>query len=232
MGWRRLASTCLTAGIAGVVLLQPKTASALQLEIAARSGTSFSAGKVYDGLEDGGDSLKMTDFVRYQFPFRLDLGLRIVPEWSIGPYLEFDPSALGGDAKDACGAFDAKCGAFGFRLGLQTHVHFRPRELVDPWIGAGIGLESVASGFKAGSTEITTAYAGAEYPFQGGIDFRLIKKHLYLGPYLGFTVGSYGKVAERVCESGDCPERDPESIQNRATHYWTTFGAKLTVLVF
>jgi len=49
-----------------------------------------------------------------------------------------------GLAKTYCDAHDADCAANGMHVGVEAQYHVLPAAAVDPWLGDGLGLETLA----------------------------------------------------------------------------------------
>jgi hypothetical protein len=219
------------AGVTAVAFAACPAAAAVQLELGARVGYSVPFGSTYTAIQSGGVSLKLKDTVAGQVPMRLDLGVRILNYIGVGIYGQIDPSRVGGITQSVCDVLDATCAAFGFRGGVQAMVHILPKKEIDPWGGVGAGFELLGTSVKDGSNKTSYGYAGYEFPFQAGVDFK-VKKWFYLGPYMSYTLGKFRSYAEEICKGNTCTKNDDKSIAETALHSWFTLGVRVGFLVF
>lgn len=220
----------LSAVVLGVGLMA-ESAQAQRLEAAARLGYQLPTGKLAEVPPEStsADAFDINDSVTGQIPIGLELGARIVPMLALGAYVDFAPGILSSELSDDCEALDHDCVAVGFHIGVMIHLHFRPEASVDPWFGAGVGGEGLALGEDDGINQLIASFGGVEFPLRAGLDFKLAKR-FSLGPYVGYTFGTFSSAALR-CEGPGCEFSEiEEDIEETAAHGWFGFGAKLTIL--
>jgi hypothetical protein len=203
----------------------------VEFDVGARLGYAVPMGKVAekDSL-DPVSSEKLSDWVKGQVPLALELNVRVIPMLALGGYAELAPAIIGSEVSDGCDASSRDCFMLAFHLGLMAHFHVLPHQPIDPWVGLGIGLETLGVSAKDSDQTQTTTLGGFEVPLRIGVDFKLSEK-FYLGPYVGYSFGTFGGFSRR-CEGDACPSDQNIDIENTASHGWFGFGAKLTVLAF
>jgi len=182
----------------------------------ANTGFQMAMRTVYSlALGKAQESLKMSDFASGQVPFFLELGGKPMPYLFLGGYLGFGFGGPAGLFKDACGG---SCSAASFRIGIEAQAHFLPGALANPWVGYGIGIESLVVGR---SSDESVGYGGFEFARLGaGVDFRL-SKVFGVGPFVELAMGNYSTIAIGS-DDGD--------VTNTALHEWLTFGARFVIL--
>jgi hypothetical protein len=117
------------------------------------------------------------------------------------------------------------CLALSFRIGVQVQYHILPHEDLNPWVGYGIGLESLGIAVAKGDEDGSVTYNGFEFArFMAGVDFR-ISRTVGLGPFADFSIGQYSRY--RV----DAPVLDDDegSIDEKKLHEWLTIGARFVL---
>lgn len=176
-------------------------------------GGDFAEGDVADG------STKMSDLVSGQVPLMVDIGAKVVPMLWVGGYFGFGFGGPAGRLDDLCSADGGSCFALGLRLGAEAQVHFIPAGEVNPWLGYGIGYESLSLSRSGGSgSDSTVTLSGWEYAhFMGGVDFRL-SRVVGLGPVVDFSLGQFDEISD---------EDVSLDIENTAMHTWITVGVRV-----
>jgi hypothetical protein len=209
-------------------LMTPVSRAKVQFDVGARIGYAIPGGRIADHpafLEDG-VSDKTDSFAVGAIPIGLEGGIRVVPMLSLGLFAEVAPGILSTRIKNNCDHSSIHCTITGLGLGVMAHVHFLPYQQVDPWLGVGAGfggLDLTVTNDAHAKGQLT--FTGYEFPFRAGVDFKLNDK-FYLGPYVSYTFGRYIGLD---CDATDCPS---SGIGRTASHSWTGFGAKLTVLAY
>jgi hypothetical protein len=187
--------------------------------------------------EDGSD---VSDAIAGLAAVELDIGALLENGLYLGVYGQYGFGVLGSEIADACDearrvqpGTDISCSASAIRGGVALEYHHgagKKRKPVDPWLGVGTGLEhvswQVAAQDAASAATLTQSATGFEY-ISGhlGVDFA-VADWFAMGPYLSFTVGSYGSV-DLSCE-GDCagvPDASSD-IANTSVHTWSFFGVR------
>jgi hypothetical protein len=206
---RKVSLSALVA-VSAVAALAPAVSQA-QLSIGARSGYMYGFGDV-GGFADLG-TIELADSARSQIPFQLDVGYRFGDMLTLGGYFSYGVAFVSGASKDACDFNDADCSAKGLRFGAQAFLNFLPKQRVDPWLGVGIGYESLS--VDGGGLETTAR--GVEGIVQSGIDFRPTP-WLTVGPYASFSLGRYSEL--EVEDVGEA------AFSDKGFHQWLTVGVR------
>lgn len=185
-------------------------------QMALRSGFALPLGKATGG--EGGD---MTDLTKGQVPVIVELGGKVVPNLFLGGYLGLSGGLAAGEADDLCDAGDYDCYVTGIRAGLQGHFQLNPHGTMNPWIGYGIGYESLRLTIS-GDEDGSVSRSGPEYArVMGGLDFRF-SRGFGFGPFVDVSIGKY------TSYTNDLPgeDKDEGDIPQTATHEWVTVGAR------
>ena len=204
-------------GIAGVAAAAaPPARTGFQMDI--RTGYSVPMGKLF-GDDKGGLALgsKLSDTASGQVPFIVDIGGKFIPELFLGGYFGLAFGGVGGATQRACDATSTSCAAVGVHLGIELQYQILPAGMVDPWIGYGLGIESLAvTGAAAGTTD-SIGYGGFEFArLMAGVDFR-VTRVFGVGPFVDLSMATY---------SSESLGSQSRSIDNTATHEWLTLGAR------
>jgi hypothetical protein len=194
----------------------PKAREGFQM--ALRTGVALPFG-------DADKSVSMSDISTAQVPLLIDLGGKLGRNVFLGAYVGF---AVGGASRgfleDMCDQGNVSCATVSVRLGAQVQYHFMPAEQVNPWLGYGIGVESLGLGAsRSGSPDRTVALGGFEFAhLMGGFDFRL-GKVFGIGPFVDYSLGQYGSATIKV---GDTSREF--DLGEKALHHWLTLGVRGT----
>jgi len=177
-------------------------------QMALRTGYAIPMG-------DASEDVELSDGVTGQVPLFIEIGGKISSNVFIGGYFGL---AFGGGKN--CDDADS-CVAVGVRLGPELQYHFTPAGSVNPWIGYGIGIESLAIAAETNGQETTTSLSGFEYArLSGGVDFRL-SRVFGIGPFVDFSIGEYTRF------EFDTPVFDADGdIEDGAAHQWLTLGVR------
>ncbi len=188
---------------------------ALRTGFAMPFGTAQKAG-------NGLPKTKMSDFVGGQVPFFIEIGGKPIKQLFIGGYFGLGVGPAGGDAADACDDQNVDCLGVSTRFGVEVQYHILPHEDLNPWVGYGIGFETASLAVKDGDEDGSLNYGGFEFArLSGGVDFR-ISRVFGLGPFVDFSMGTYGTYR------WDAPkfEDSDGDIAETALHEWLTVGAR------
>ncbi|HEY6097871.1 MAG TPA: hypothetical protein VIW03_00480 [Anaeromyxobacter sp.] len=189
--------------LAGLAALLPAAARADWL-LGARTGFALPLG-------ESDANASMSDLVKGQVPLQVEVAYRF-RQLTLGGYFSYGFGALGGPAKTLCEP-GKPCSSTSLRLGGELDWSFsRPLRRWEPWIGAGIGYESIT---LRRTTSLTVS--GSEFLIlQGGVDWRLGAAGS-IGPFASFSFGTYTNFDG---DAGSGP------IMDRRTHEWLTVGVR------
>jgi outer membrane protein len=193
-----------------------------------RLGLGVPLGKA--GEDVLGAQRDVSDLTPWRAPIWIDVGYRASEVTTVGVYVQV---GVGGNG-DACAG---ECDWSDIRVGAQGQWRLAPGASVDPWLGVGVGYESLSfrtlqvvdvfdpEGGNAGQASVRTSerLAGPELLLQGGVDFR-VEDWLSIGPYASATLGQYlsddFKCRPNV---GGCPE---SSLSGSGFHSWLGIGLR------
>lgn len=184
-----------------------------------RTGYSIPSGDVAKTIGTN-ESVKMSDWASGQVPLVVDIGAKVIPMLFVGGYFGFGFGGPAGQLETACNEDGGSCLAVGVRLGAEAQVHFIPAGDVNPWLGYGIGYESLSFSRSGGASSDNDSFtlSGWEYAhFMGGVDFRL-SRVVGLGPFVDYSLGQYGSASD-----GDVSV----DIPNTSLHSWLTLGVRV-----
>lgn len=161
---------------------------------------------------------KLSDLSSGQVPFVLDIGGKVIPELFIGGYFGLAFGGAGGLASEQCERSNVSCAGVGVSLGVEAQYHILPKNLVNPWVGYGLGFQSLAMGAKVNGHTETSSFSGFEFArFMAGADFRL--NHVFgVGPFVDLSMATYTKYQDEDEDSRDIPDT--------ALHEWLTLGVR------
>lgn len=191
-------------------------------EAGLRLGIGLPLGNVGKGAL--GEERKIGDLVTWRTPVWVDVAYRVSPVASYGLYGQIGVGGTG----DAC---VGKCDWSDLRVGAQGKWRFNPGAHVDPWLGLGVGLESLnfqtsegrldSEGFTF-QEQTTERLMGPELLLQGGLAL-LVDETLQLGPYVSASVGSYvGDHYRCGPDPAACPSGS--SLDGSGFHAWLGVG--------
>jgi len=181
-----------------------------------RTGYSIPMGKVQGGATalpagaQGGlnDGLNMSDVVSGQVPFILDIGAKVIPQLFVGGYLGLGFGGAAGALKESC----PSCNSVSIHFGVEAQYHILPEAFVNPWIGYGLGFESMAVGDSN-----SIGWGGFEFArFMAGADFR-INRVFGVGPFVDLSMATYSTFNDGS---------NSVSVTETGTHEWLTLGAR------
>jgi len=150
-----------------------------KLQLAARLGFSVPFGDIANAIAGA-------------MPFWIEFGYRLVPQFIVGVYGR-------GQVGFTTSSCVTSCSGYFLGGGAEVHYQFGPLGGFDPWIGAGIGYETVSFGGQSST--------GFElFNAQLGFDYRR-----GFGPFAGFSYDQYSS-----------------SGQSNTTAEWVTLGVRGT----
>jgi hypothetical protein len=194
-------------------------------QMALRTGYAVPMGYAR-GANPGSNAadLKMSDGFSGQVPLFIEIGGKIVPNLFLGGYLGFGFGGAAGEFDAICSGSGVSCVAVGVRFGAEVQYHILPGETANPWVGYGIGFESLALSMSAGGQTATDSFGGFEYAhLMAGVDFRL-NRIFGIGPFVDFSIGEYTRYH---VEAPGLATIDGD-IQTTRTHEWLAFGVRGT----
>jgi hypothetical protein len=182
----------------------------------------------------------MSDLTHDQVELQLEVGFRFAQRFYLDLYVEAGGGDPGGAAAAACAS---DCAVARVAAGIETKLAFAPRRRVNPWIGIGVGVESLAvSGnprtlptaavrtadwhthdwsrdhsSSAGSNTLV-GYTGLEFPrLSAGVDWRL-NRIIGVGAFANLSFTRYDTITGSLVTSSD-------SV-SAGTHTWFTLGVR------
>ncbi len=205
------------------------------IEVGVRTGYAVALGSL-------AANTNLSDTVSGVFPIWVDAGYRF-PQVFLGAYAQYGwgimpQSGAAGAAYIASGGGRAetpKCGSLGqtcsgsdLKYGLQVQYHFASDRRFDPWVGYGVGMETLSvdahgnfggrSDFPYVSSTIAfTAWSPAV--LQVGADYKL--PYMGVGPFVMLDVSRFLNAS-----LSDSAVSLAETIHNASAHEWLTFGLR------
>ncbi len=194
-------------------------------EAGLRIGIGLPVGKAGDSA--AGEGRKLGDLVAWRTPVWVDVAYRVSPGASYGLYGQIGFGAAGDVCPDG-----GKCDWSDLRLGVQGLWRINPGADAEPWLGLGLGVESLnlqdaasrideASG-QAFTVSVKENLLGPELLLQAGLGLR-VDKWLQLGPYAAASLGTYLR-DHYECELGDPVVCPGGSVNGSAFHAWLGVG--------
>lgn len=199
--------------VSGRAVAQEAPPARRGFEMALRTGYSIPFGSASQGQ-------KMSDFATGQVPLIVDVGGKVLPELFIGGYVGLAFGGEAGAAKQACDSNGGGCVNVAVTLVIEAQYHILPAGKVNPWLGYGIGIESIA-GSAGNNGGDTSGFTGWQYArFSGGVDFRL-NRVFGVGPFVDLALGDYSKADFNSTHL---------DIAQTTMHEWLTIGARFVFL--
>lgn len=193
-------------GLSSAALAQtPPARTGFQMDI--RTGYSVPMGSAQANVD-------LSNMVSGQVPIFVDIGAKLIPQLFIGGYFGLGIGGAGGTSKDACNANGWDCSAVTVHIGVEAQYHILPAGFVNPWVGYGLGYESLGLATSKNGVTNSTSVGGFEFArFMGGADFR-VSRVFGVGPFVDLSMATYSSGSNGA------------TIQNTATHEWLTLGAR------
>jgi hypothetical protein len=205
------------------------------LELGARTGYGVPAQGSSVGVGDTLDSE-----IAGQIPLWVDLGVRVRPEFFVGAYFDYGVGLPGEALSLYCSQVtnsyhEDGCSSRDIRLGGEMAFHFLPRAALDPWIGAGFGLEwegfsidaHALSGVKRSISVTGNGLERLNLHF--GLDYSMSKSSS-IGPFITMALSEFR--SRSVSCSGACKDVTlPETaIFDKTLHEWLFVGIRVVFL--
>jgi hypothetical protein len=183
-------------------------------------------------LGSAAENADLSDFIKGQIPIWVDLGYRITPNVMAGAYFFY---GFGLVADRMCQE-PADCSAHDMRLGLQGQYRFSPDGEINPWLGAGVGLEWLGNSAEvsqgAMKMSLSSTLFGIQFlDLQGGVDFA-VSETAGIGPFLSLSLAQFNSGSASASCSGlpagfSCNSSGTDGdINNKALHEWLIIGAR------
>lgn len=193
----------------------PQVASVAGFEAGVRTGAALPIGNA--GRDVDGVTRKLSSLTAWRTPVWLDVAYRVSPHASYGVYGQLGVGGTGRGCNGECDFSD-------LRVGAQGLWRFSPEHAIDPWLGLGVGWESLS--YRSLSTETgvsnTELLAGPEVLLQGGVSLR-VEDALQIGPFVSAGVGNYIRDSYKCFPEGlDCPTGT--SVAGSGFHTWLGLG--------
>ncbi len=167
----------------------------------------------------------MSDNFKYQVPIWIDAGYMVTPNLMLGVYFQYgfvgikQGAANSNNTLTLCDA-GASCSAHDIHYGIQAQYFFMPWQPVNPWLGLGIGRESMSFSETAAGQTIDGSLSGWAFAtLQGGLDLG-VADGFGLGPFVSLSLAQYSSVHEQQGDVG-ADINVPTSM-----HEWLTFGVR------
>jgi hypothetical protein len=198
------------------------------LAIGLRVGYAIPFGDAQQSVNvDGtkGSTLSMERLQRGMLPIWFDLGYRFSPHVYLGLFYQYAPTfppsgncavnTIPSNGPTTCDGFDQ-------RFGLDLHYHIRPKELIDPWIGLGLGYEMTQLNHAQGGGSDTGSFQawGPQADLQLGLDLRFADK-IPFGPFVDLSVSEFGTE-----NNYDPNGRGTPVAFDQTLHGWVTLGVR------
>ncbi|HWO09305.1 MAG TPA: hypothetical protein VNN80_07490 [Polyangiaceae bacterium] len=180
------------------------------------------------GRDTAGGDRELSDLTTVRVPVWVDVGYSF-GALTLGIYGQVGVGVSG----DAC---IGDCDWSDVRVGAQGELRFAPGAPVDPWLGVGLGVESLSYRTLAESAVVdpstsqpltvraTERFVGPELLLHAGVDFQ-VEDALRFGPFAALSVGQY------VADSYNCTPDSPlcrggSSVDGGALHGWISVGLR------
>jgi hypothetical protein len=206
---------------------QPKGEEGVRADLGARGGFSVPFGK---GGANATENLNQS--VAAVVPLWVELGVRVIPQLTLGAFGSYGTAILGDTLDGVCEANSLACSATQLRAGAEARFHPLAYQTYDPWIGLGVGYESLTFSFDSTQHSIVQPAQRGELTLkgfqliniQGGIDFKVSRRSdVTVGMFVDFAIAEYSDVScfgTVVCTSAI----------NKTTHQWLTFGVRTAIV--
>jgi hypothetical protein len=152
------------------------TAPVNALEIGIATGYSQPFGRL-----SGRQAATLTDTTSAGGAVEFDLGYRLSPHLMVGAYGSGAAYGLGSAVLDGSNIYSAAAG-------VHANWHFRPFELVDPWVGMGSGWRGLW--VRQPDSSVDSSHGFDVVRAQVGVDFRAAPQ-VRISPLIGTTLTTF-----------------------------------------
>ena len=163
---------------------------------------------------------------RGMLPVWFDLGYRFSRHVYLGVFYQYAPTFPYKTCSNPLGqpvGGGQSCDGNDQRFGIDLHYHILPKEMIDPWVGLGVGYEISRKNFGATAAADSESYVLNGFQFvdlQLGADLRFVDR-IPFGPFIDLSFGEYSN-ASRVDTNGNSTGVGIGT----AVHEWLTFGVR------
>jgi opacity protein-like surface antigen len=221
----------LAAGVAAAVACTSAVAHADEetgLAVGLRLGYAIPFGDAQSNTVNGtSTNVSMASYQRGWFPFWFDVGYRFTPSIYLGLFYEYGPTfPKSGNCyvynPGPAAAGEVTCDGFSQRLGLAFNYHIRPHELLDPWVGIGIGWEMAQLNYAQGASADTFSFQtwGPEADLQLGLDLRFSHR-IPFGPFVDVSFSEYNTESKYNADI-----QGSDVAFGDRLHGWVTLGVR------
>jgi hypothetical protein len=212
------AQSAATPGDSGAERSTSETSATPGFEAGVRFGAALPLGSA--GRDADGADRKLSSLTSWRTPLWLDVAYRVSPRASYGLYGQL---GVGGTGRGCSG----ECDFSDLRVGAQGLWRLTPERAIDPWLGLGVGWESLS--YRSLSTDTGTSstelLGGPELLLQGGVSLR-VEDSLQLGPFVSAGVGNYIRDSYKCVPAGlECPVGT--SVAGSGFHTWLGLGVNV-----
>jgi len=191
-------------------------------------GYTVPFGKLVEGVS-------LNDWFSDQVPLGLDAGYLVTPHLLLSVYGQYGFMSPRGNQRPC--RSETKCSGHAFGVGVQVQYHTTTSELLDPWVGFGVGYEQLTHSVLASfydPTEQQVRSNGWEQrvngielaKLQAGLNFR-VAKAVAFGPFLSYSLGEF--LTETQTAFWNDSQTSTSGNLDPALHEWLTVGMKGTV---
>jgi outer membrane protein W len=193
------------------------------IELGARLGYGIPLGSATGDSTVNGQTVKgasMSDTISGMIPIWLDAGYRFTPNLMAGIGFLYGFGSVPSSQAE-CSQNGVSCSIHDLMFMIQGQYHIMPVGPLDPWVGLGLGYESLGLSASAGGQSASQSVSSLPFlMLQGGADYKVMPA-LGVGPFVALSFGQYSSI------SSDTPNA-PTSIDNKAFHEWLIFGVRGT----
>jgi len=173
------------------------------------------------GMPSGDQSrgVPMSEVIEQQTSLEFDAAYRLTPSWALGIDLQYGFGAAGTRVGKSCPWDGGACSIASASFGLQLNYHAMPGRRVDPWVGIGVGFESLV--LKQNQSDNQRSLRGWEMlKAQVGLDF-VLSNSFAAGPFGALSLGQY---TDTDCRADGCTVGS--NIDGQTAHQWIFLGVK------
>jgi len=210
--WFLLATALLLSPLAARAQVTPAPASGLAridrrgFDLGLRAAYALPMGSLRSGVDLG-------DAVSGLIPLQVDALYRINGQYAVGAYASYGFAFI----KDAACGNGASCSGSVLRLGVEGIVRFAVSGSFIPWVGAGIGYESLKIKASTGATSLTSTANGIELlTLQGGGEL-VTAPDFAVGPFVSLSIGQYRSASNGTVN---------QDIADKSIHEWFQIGIR------